>query len=830
MVTSLTVGQSVTATAEAVATHPKWMEWSSAGNLGGQAELPSGYRRMVELSSGNRATEEYVVQAIEPPATDAMWRAIIWASNGSYIFADGFTGIPTIGTPQVRLQENAPSKTVLHIAQRIGATNVLSASFAGWSDGHTEAVSRGMELTVEYRRPDRTIDTVFRGMIYQITDDNEVEITAYDRLMDLYQFSEQYQNGQDGASILVGKDEHQEITDYFTYTTIDPVGLITLCMYWSKVEYLPLNSQSWKESAEFDYREFAHSLPSIPNATFTNGSSITGLYTKLFVYVPSGRTVSISATVTFRIYKRISGVFQIVATHQKTHSRSLTESGTILFTWEGSSAPYTLDDDPSVYYIGAEVAWINTGDTQTFVVFPTSTTRHSTRYYAGNGTLAPIADSGELPELGVFFTTRGTVTPSSVQIVGTSLRIPQSEIPDASGTDYVVQQLAWRAYQIRITYFASGGTPLRNIVRDLIESAGLLPSVSEGLDLGETTYYTTSTFNYLDCVHELIRGAGHLVRASIGTGGEIAVLPQHTIDDTPALVFSTDPLGPGEKEIVSHSLTVHWMAEKATMAYLAENSTESGLPLALESDDELMEGSLVKALQSPLRGISVDETLGSHRLMAVAAGGKVRQLHTNTIEGTIVLAGYRTDLWELTSASYAGGVPIRLIVPQYGFDGTALATAIELGDGVTKVSLDNIRTADRSEMARSMGLTAEAISNTSQKLPATSYIFAKLNTYGVQTDGLTPGTVTMVRWLLADGTEATRQENLNLIKVVSDNAGYAHVCAVKAENVYGWAADPDNPITVVEFTMDGTVYKVPLDNPKFAIAGQRLHLDVRFRE
>ena len=38
------------------------------------------------------------------------------------------------------------------------------------------------------------------------------------------------------------------------------------------------------------------------------------------------------------------------------------------------------------------------------------------------------------------------------------------------------------------------------------------------------------------------------------------------------------------------------------------------------------------------------------------------------------------------------------------------------------------------------------------------------------------------------------------------------------------------PITVVEFTMDSTAYKVPLDNPKYAIAGQRLHTDIRFRK
>ena len=829
MPTTVSAGDPVTATAEAVASRPKWLEWTGSGTLGGTVKLPSGYRRMVKLASGSRATEEYVVTPGSAPATTASWRVVIWADNGSYLISDGLQGVPTEGTPRVRLQENAPSRAVVRIAEMRGSANVLAPTFAGWSDGHQEPISRGMEMTVEYRRPDGVLDLVFRGMIYQVADGDAVEITAYDRLMDLYQYSEQYQNGQDGATVDLPKNQVQSTPDYFVYTTQDPVGLITLCMYWSRVEYLPMVGQAWDTHEEFDYTDFAHALPGITNAPFVNGSDISGIYTNPFVFVPDGRTVSVDISITFKIFKKVNGSLQLVTSNTRTVSRELTYSQKVLIGWgSGDYSPiYVLDDDPSIYYIGASLSWTNTGSTPTFIVFPTSSTRYSTNYYAGNGSLSPIADSGELPELGVAFTTIGTLTPSSVQIVGTSLQIPQGLIPAASGTN-VVQTIGWRAYQIRITYFASGGTPLRNIVGDLITAAGLSPAIAGAMDLGDTTYYTSSTFNYLDCVHELIRGAGHLVRASLATAGEIAVLPQHTIDDAPVLAFTTAPDGSGDRSIVDHDLTVHWMAEKATVAYLAENSTESGLPLALETDDELMDGSLVKALQSPLRGITVDDTLGTHRLMAIAAGGKVRQLHTNIIEGTITLAGYRTDIWELTSGSYAGGMPIRLIVPQYGFDGTAIPTAIEIGDGGTRVTLDNIRTADRSEVARSMGLTADAISNTSKKLPATSYIFAKLNTYTTQEQGIALGSVTMVRWLLQDGTEATRQDNLNLIKTVTDSAGYAHVCAVKGESIYGWAASM--PITVVEFTMDSTAYKVPLDNPKYAIAGQRLHTDIRFRK
>lgn len=823
---SVDPGDAVTATADAIGSKPKWMEWTSSGNLGGTAKLPSGFRRMITLASGSRTETDYTVTPGTLASTDASWRAVIWAGNGSYIQADGLTGIPMTGTPQVRLQENAPSKAVLRIAVMRGAWNVLDADFDGWSDGHQEALARGMELTVEYRRPDGTMATVFRGMIYQVASGDAVEVTAYDRLMDLYQFSDQYQNGQDGTTVtLLKSDTPQSDPTYYLYTLVENPNLITMCMYRTKLTYYPWTGQEWDEHHEFNYTDYAHGLPALTNAAFTQGSRIFNLYTQIFVFVPTGQTVSVSATVTFKIYQKVGGVLTLRDSRATTHAITRTSSGKVIFS--ATFSPYVIADNPSDYYIGASLSWSNTGGTPTFVVFPTSSTRKSTDYYAGNGSLSPIADSGELPELCIAYDYIGSVTPSSVQIAGNVVEVPQSLIPQATDT-YVTQLSGELAYEITISYFATNGTAIRNVVEDLIEAAGLDPALDPALDLGDTAYYTSSTFNYLDCVHELIRGAGHLLRASISTAGEVAVLPQHTIDDVPSLTFTTAPDGSGERSITAHKLTVNWMAEKATVAYLAENVTDSGLPIALETDDELMDGSLVDALQSPLRGISADDTLGTHRLMAVAAGGKVRQLHTNIIEGEIVLAGYRTDLWELTSASYAGGVPLRLIVPEYGFDGTVIPTALELGDGGTKVTLDNIRVADRSEVARSMGLTADAISNASQKLPATSYIFVKLSTYDTQETGMSLGTVTLVRWILGDGTEAARQDNANLIKTVEDSAGYAHVCAVKDASVLGWA--PTSPIEVVEFTMGGVAYKVPLDNPKYAIAGQRIHTDIRFRK
>ena len=103
-----------------------------------------------------------------------------------------------------------------------------------------------------------------------------------------------------------------------------------------------------------------------------------------------------------------------------------------------------------------------------------------------------------------------------------------------------------------------------------------------GIDLGTTTYYTSSTYDFLTCIQEMVRGANYGLQMPVTGPGLVRVLPRQTVSDTPAAGFATDmePSTPGERVILSHSLTQHWMAEKATVAMLAENATESGLPLA----------------------------------------------------------------------------------------------------------------------------------------------------------------------------------------------------------------------------------------------------------
>ena len=229
---------------------------------------------------------------------------------------------------------------------------------------------------------------------------------------------------------------------------------------------------------------------------------------------------------------------------------------------------------------------------------------------------------------------------------------------------------------------------------------------------------------------------------------------------------------------------------------------------------------------SPLRSVISDKTLGTHDLQANAAGGKMVQLHTNVFEGKMVLAGYRLDIWDFTS-SYCGGMPIGIDIPEYGAQGTAIPTEIVLGDGVTQVSLDNIRTADRSEIANSMGLTADAISNTANTLPDGVYIFARMNTYEA-VNGLTPGTVTGVAILDENGTIYT-QTSGTYIKTVSDNAGYVHIMAIFPTSAQPSGFAPVDPINRVAVTWDGVTRYAVFDNPKPALAGQNVHVDIRVK-
>lgn len=822
----LNVGDPATVYTGYTARKPKWMRWSSAGTLEGNAELPSGHRTLTYVSTGI-ATDDYYVAPVALPATDAEWRACILSWDGSYIAADGLTGFPTEGTPKVRLMENGPSRAALRIPVRRGEGNILESTFAGWSDGHAGAVERGMELTVEFRRAG-TMTMVFRGMIYQLEGTDVIEITAYDRVMDLYQYSDQYQSHQGRVDEWLNK-AGDDGTNYI-YNATQQVGTVTACREVSK--YLVDASTSFSVIGSHATEGFVlHNLPTAAGVTPIQGSTIEAVRCSIGINrITTTGTSSITVRARVILYRQSGGGFAEQASTDWQELSKIVTSGTYSenkdLEW---AVNWVISGSASEYFLGMQVTVSKSGSWYGYGWRGTTTRRTTSTYYVSSdgSTWSSESSSSYLPEIGCAFTRETAVTASDVSYSGREVRVPYTAVPQPSGSYLFTIGTAVRIY---LDYFILSGTTLQSIVRELILAAGLEPNLDPDIDLGDTTYYTSSTYDFLTCIQELVQAGNYGIRMAVGEPGRIDVFPRHTVEDAAVATFSAaqEPDG-GEKVILSHGLTQHWMAEKATVAMLAENATESGLPLAFETDDGLMDGSLTEALQSPLRGISADATMGTHQLMASSAGGKIVQLHTNVVEGQIVLAGYRTDLWDL-GGSYAGGNPVRIIIPDAGIDAVAIPTEIELGDGTTKVTLDNIRRADRSELARSMGLTADAISNNTQALPSTCWIFARVNSYGTQ-EGITSLSTTLqkVRCYDKDGNLLAEQTDGQYLKSADDSAGYRHYFAVFPQSAGGYA--PATPIARVAFYTagDNTGKTALLDNPKYALGGQAIHVDIRLR-
>ena len=539
-------GDAVTVSADAMGSHPKWLKWTAASTAGGTAELPSGHRRLVTISGAIRGKADYYVTPPTPSASDAQWRAVIYAPNGSHIHADGLRGFPTIGTPTVRLQADAPAKAVLTIpASRSGG--ILASDFAGWSDGHTGAVSRGMEITVEYRTPDGNMALVFRGQIYQIQSGETVTITAYDRLMDLYQYSDQYQatgSYAEDTMVKTGDDG-----SHYTYVCPHDVGTVLSGTAINLVEIDPTSALPDYEHPSAAGHWFIQDLPSNNGLTPQKGCRITKIKIKAFI---GGGTGSQTMTFEVGLFRRNSAT-----SYTKLTSATGTHTGNGQNFTQEISVDWGLANAPSTYYIGVSF---------------TSTSLGSFLYYTNGGNhittsnVMVSTDGGSswstasrFPELAVTFTQEVTVSTSDITASGTAVSVNISGVSVPSGTYVnVVSAAEW----LRMGYLAVDGTAISAIVNDLIDWAGLVPDMSGAGDMGITTFYTTSTFDYLTCMQELIKGAHCGARAAIDEPGKIEIKPRHTLDDVPVLSFTTAPGGSGEHAIVSHNLTAHWMAER----------------------------------------------------------------------------------------------------------------------------------------------------------------------------------------------------------------------------------------------------------------------------
>lgn len=814
-------GEQVTKTASVAGTRPKWLQFTGANELAGTAQLPSGSRRAVRMASSTRYDETIKVDPVAIPTdSDCPWRCIIFAPNGDYLLMDGLAGFPTIGTPVVRLTSEGPSRAEVSLPLALGDSNVLASNFARWTGTYVGPVERGMEMTVEYRSS--VLVPVFRGRIYQIQQGEAIKITAYDRIMDLAQYSDQYQSDQGYVDRAQSTSRTTSGSDY-VYTLPSAVGVVSSCQATGSATIDALAQMNTSTSNRYE-GQILHDMPKTTDGSGilrgpSRGSRITKLRTK--VYINQSIDQAGTVKVALYLYRKINGEFYIRegAGNKSASGINITQT----LEWD---VDWLLDGDPSEYYIGAQYQYSGTSYYRSYG-YAHSSTRYTTSEYYSATNLAnwtPISASGELPEIAIEFTNTVDVTPSAVIVNGTTATIQQSAIPNWPPVDGGYIRMLTKGDVIVLSYFVTNSASLRQIVIDLLSWAGLVPDVPSE-EIGTTTYYSTSTYDYLTCVLEIIRASNLGLAISHQDAGTAVVRPKHTIDETPANTYSTDPMDANLHTIVQHDITAHWMAEKATVAYLAEEVTSSGLPIALETDDALLDGSLVQTLQSPLRQVVTDRSLGTHSLQANTAGGRMVQLHTNVFEGSMVLAGYCPEVWDLFGSG-SGGLPVGVVIPEAGVSGTAIPTEVILGDGMTRVVLDNIRTADRSEMANSMGLSADAISNS--ELPNAVFIFARAQTYALESGMALPSSVSAVSFYHSGSSSpAGRQTSPNYIKIVQDKAGYGHVCAILPKSTPGWS--PNSPISAVSFTHPGGTVFAVLDNPKRVYDEQALHIDIRFK-
>lgn len=849
---TVSVGDNVSVSAKAVASKPKWIRWAGQLSLTGTAKLPSGHRRLVTINtSDTREAADYYVAPQSIGLTDAPWRATVFAPNGSYITSTGLGDVPTIGTPKVRIGVNAPSKAVIQYPVSKGSQNIVAPTFKGWSDGHTEAVSRGMEVTVEYRDASSgSMRTAFRGMVYQIESGETITLTAYDRLMDLAQYSDQYQSHAGYDQNAESRSRTASGSNYI-YTFDNNVGTLLSAKAIDTVMIDCTGVSVSGGSGIGTYNAMIHPLPSYDGYAPQRGRKITKLKASVYIYSQWKRASSSSSVIAkidnrfdLCIYQKNGNTFTKIASVATHHETTIEDSSFNTITIEDTydiEADFnvTLTDDLSTYYVGIEPSvprqtnaiisssyWQRLNFTE-YAKYTTSRQTVSGNYYTialYDTAWVEIAGTGNLPEIAVGFEhPGGYATVSYFTTMDNTITIGQGSVP--AGPSYGYIRTLDPAIGFIISYFISGAASIQGIVKDLISGAGLTEDTIV-TDMGQTTYYSTSTYDYLTCIQELIAGGRYGIEASIGEAGKIIVRRMHTTAETPVASFTTDPSSAGEQAILAHDLTAHWMAEKATQAYIAENATSSGLPVALETDDALMNNSLVEIMQCPLRSVITDNSLGTHDLMANAAGGKMVQLHTNVFEGKMTLAGYRLDIWDFT-ASYCGGMPIGIDVPEYGAQGTAVPTEIIFGNGVTQVSLDNIRSAERNEISNSMSKTDDAISNNASSVPNSVYIFARLDTYETK-NGVTPGAITSVSLLDSTGVTYTQSDG-TYIKTAKDSAGYIHVLAVfRTADVPGGYA-PVRPIERVAVTWNGVQRIAIFDNPKYAYGGQNVHVDIRMK-
>lgn len=820
---------------------PSWLG-ISGGTLTGTVQLPGGYVRVLlraYVSETQQAVQVCDLYVRTPAVTQiwGRWEARIYDPTGGCVRLCDATMDPVhaLEQPDVKLNTSAPCSCSVEIAipDLSAAHNILAANFTGWSDTYVGPVQEGMQLVV-YVLDEGTgqIVMIHNGRIHKVVAGDTVTVTSYDRLMRLYDYREPVELY--GTYVVDRTTTYTDTSTARVFTAGSTVSsLLSLQLVDAKAVAPAAGS-----AVVSPCTQIIHRLPTV------NGS---GAMDETSAYTIK----TVTADLATRLQRSAAAGYD-----RTLHYRALIYGGTaaapdtseplaVSAWYTDVSSGYDLQqisfeldfeaDPDAVYYLGIEGQVQQTGSAAD-----------------GYGLVAAAYDSGAVAD-GYYGLTDGTwstvsatvrwgltwegprsVDTSAVTVADTAVTVP---LTDVTGT--VIPNVTAYGIAAIIRYY-TGTIPVDSMATTLIDRAGLKPddTVSGQSWVNFLDFYSTSTYNYLECIRELLEigsktGTVLCIRDSLDYPGVVSIVPRHALTDTAVQTLTTSPAAAGVHKISALSLSRNWEAENATVAYLSHtsaNDTQTEYPLAIMTDDRLWPDSLAERLDDPLIGYFTDDTLLRHSSLAVAAESKVRTLHQNAVEGTLTLRGLWASLWALAGA-YGGGNVVSLTIPTYGLTGVAAkATVMELKAGQTILTLDNVRDIDRSTIYQTITRSADGQTYAVASLPAAAYIFARY-------DGVLPSVLaTSVKLIADDDTVIATQETAAYLKITVDHAGpndgdgYVHHNAlyVDAEAVNsGYATE--SPIRYVELTIAGAVYYVTLLQPIYAWPGQYVHVSVRGR-
>jgi len=348
-------------------------------------------------------------------------------------------------------------------------------------------------------------------------------------------------------------------------------------------------------------------------------------------------------------------------------------------------------------------------------------------------------------------------------------------------------------------------------------------------------YYSTSTFDYLTCIQELMNCAGNdgsvvCIRSSLVYPGvvEIVLRALITYSDN-GRILTTSPTGTGYRVIVGDpNISVNWESESGTVVCLSSRKVNDvEVPLAIQTDDRLWgDNSLIKRLNDELITYVTDATSQRYGLLSIAAESAIRKVHHNNVEGSLILYGLWASMWGFTG-ELGAGLAFSLTYPSASLNLSKMKpTKLIMSGRNTALTMDNVREDNRNSVFSTIEKASDGQTYSVNSIPDTAYVFGRRN---ITLSSVAPSSVSIIG---ENGTVlGTQTTNITLTEdtcSATAGDGYVHISVLfddSASVTAGYATS--EAIKYVKLEYDSLVVYVPLVRYMNAWGGQYVHVDVR---